>query len=107
MLSLQDIVDSFFWAGNSFISTVVSGVGAANASQAKENCEEDRFLQNICDEYQPVAESGGAAAVSIYCFNFKAFIQPFMHSVVFFYCNVPGACGIGRLHDHLLGSKME
>lgn len=59
-------MDSFFWAGNSFISTVVSGVGAANASEAKDNCEDDprRFQQSVCDEYQHVADSGGATAVS-------------------------------------------
>ena len=102
-LSLQDIVDSFFWAGNSFISTVVSGVGAANASQAKENCEDDGIQQSICDEYQPVAEGGGAAAVSVHSFNFT-FIQLFMNSVVLFHCNVSGACSIGSLHDHLHGS---
>lgn len=62
IFGIMDIVDSFFWAGNSFISTVVSGVGAANASQAKDNCEDDGWPQNICDEYQPVANSGAAAA---------------------------------------------
>jgi len=43
---------------------VVSGVGAANASEAKDNCEEDGIQQNICDEYEPVAQSGAATAVS-------------------------------------------
>lgn len=62
IFGIMDIIDSFFWAGNSFISTVVSGVGAANASGAKENCEERRIQQNLCDEYQPVAESGAAAS---------------------------------------------
>lgn len=57
-------MDSFFWAGNSFISTVVSGVGAANASEAKDNCEDDPRSQSVCDEYQHVADSGGATAVS-------------------------------------------
>lgn len=61
---VQDIIDSFFWAGNSFISTVVSGVGTANVSKAKDNCEDDGFQQRICDEYEPVAQSGAAAAVS-------------------------------------------
>ena len=50
---------------------MVSGVGAANASQAKDNCEDDAEIpQNFCDEYQPVADSGGAAAVSMHYFNF-------------------------------------
>ena len=44
---------------------MVSGVGAANASGAKENCEERSIQQNLCDEYQPVAESGAAASVSV------------------------------------------
>ena len=83
MLLLQDIVDSFFWAGNSFISTIVSGVGAANASQAKENCEEDRFVpQSVCDEYQPVVDSGGAAAVSV-C----VLLYFHLHSAIHAFCS--------------------
>ena len=54
---------------------MVSGVGAANASGAKENCEERTTQQNLCDEYQPVAESGAAASVSVdNSFSFYGFI---------------------------------
>ena len=77
----QDIVDSFFWAGNSFISTVVSGVGAANASEAKDNCEEMNIQKSICDKYTPVAQSGAAAAVSIFDFTFH------LHSLIHTFCS--------------------
>ena len=46
---------------------MVSGVGAANASEARDNCEDlprSMIGQNICDEYKHVADSGAAAAVS-------------------------------------------
>ena len=46
---------------------MVSGVGAANASEAKDNCEEDlptSLHKDVCDDYQHVADSGGATAVS-------------------------------------------
>ena len=51
---------------------MVSGVGAANASAAKDNCEDDPFQQSVCDDYQHVADSGGATAVSTFSALFSS-----------------------------------
>lgn len=82
---------------------MVSGVGAANASEAKDNCEEDGMQQSICDEYQPVADSGAAAAVSAAFINIQFHYISICVFVVFFYSDVHHACGVGCVHDRLLG----
>ena len=64
---------------------MVSGVGAANASAAKDNCEDDaedndQFQQSVrCDDYQHVADSGGATAVSTFSALFSSSCSVFPH----------------------------
>ena len=46
---------------------MVSGVGSAAANEAKGNCERNVTVtvqQDVCDDFIPIAQSGGAAAVS-------------------------------------------
>jgi len=45
---------------------VVSGVGSSTASEAKDDCENDRMQQDLCDDFTPVSQSGAAASVSSY-----------------------------------------
>ena len=44
---------------------MVSGVGSTTASNAKDDCEDDREQQDVCDDFTPIAQSGAAASVSI------------------------------------------
>ena len=80
---------------------MVSGVGSAAANEAKGNCEDARVQQDVCDDFIPIAQSGGAAAVSAS----KVFNIIFL--VVFLHIDVSSSWGSWSVHDCLSDYEVE